>query len=530
MNKFLELMKKYWIVILGFCIIFASFLYFFTVAYNEGWIPPIVIVIIGLVAGISLCSLGFYFYKKELRVLSEILAGFGCSIMYATIAYSGITALWSNTAVFVSLIALTVFTTWVSFTFNLRILTSLGFAGGLFTPLIVRASSMSMYLLFFYVFIINAAILFFCLMKKWRELPIIGMILTFMLYISYYLYFVPQYLIEPLFYVSAIYLLYAVGLLLISRKDGTNFEGLNLYLSIINGIWFTFWAIFIFNSFSLSSSIPILIVGIMFIISAAAIYFSFPTSKAASMIYFFGGLMLIVISGGDIGSYFPIRGMDHVLRGSIWLGISFILYLTGLRLKNKVLLSLGIGSWFFVFIYWFIFAWNIEWVKWFGVKYVPFINPPALLWIGLSAIGFFISYSFSARYEEFKYRDFIVMKYSPVVLSLTNQIITFWDAYDIKIVTFGIILSIVWGIYALLLFVWGMLSKSKFFIFFADAVLVFVSLKIVFYDITGVTSIYKAISIFATGLIILVIGYLNYIWQTKINTKKEKIENASSGS
>ena len=71
----------------------------------------------------------------------------------------------------------------------------------------------------------------------------------------------------------------------------------------------------------------------------------------------------------------------------------------------------------------------------------------------------------------------------------------------------------VWGIYALLLFLWGMYAKSRFFIYFADTVLVIVAIKVVLFDASGSSSIYKAVSIFVTGLIICGIGYLNYRWQ-----------------
>ncbi len=556
MENFKSILKKYWIIGLAFLIIFASVLYFIKVAYEEGWIAPIIIIITGIVVGLSGFVAGFALYKKNFKIMAEIFAGFGCGVTYATIAYSGFSFIWNNYTVFLSLLSLTAFVTWVNYKFNLRVLTSIGFAAGLFTPFIVRASEFNILLLFVYVAVINVALIIFTVLKKWREVPVIGIVLTFLLYISYYLYIKPSTWLEPFAYVFIIYLIFSAGLLLLTKTDGKNFEGLNLYLSIINAIWFVFWSIYIFQAFSLNTSIPILIVGAVFIISAAVIYLSFPKSIVASLIFFFGGLFLVAVSGGNLGDMVVLKGMNHIIRAAIWLFVATTIFLTGYKIKNNPFMYTGAVGWIIIFIYWYIFAWDTSLVKWFGVDFIPFINPPGLLWLFLAATGFLVSVfcdrmddyyresnknddsfktdavNVAPQVEEFRKGKFKVISLVIAILShltigglLTIQIKAFWEIYNITFIDAGIAFSICWGIYAFILFVWGTYTKKRLFIYFSDVVIVIVAAKVLFFDIAGQANFYKVITTLITGLIVLLIGFLNYFWQNK-SVEKLKEGNA----
>ncbi|MCW8966091.1 MAG: hypothetical protein OQK82_05335, partial [Candidatus Pacearchaeota archaeon] len=51
MNKTTEILKKYWILVIGFLLVFAAILYFIRVGYDDGWIPPLAIVFLGFMSG-----------------------------------------------------------------------------------------------------------------------------------------------------------------------------------------------------------------------------------------------------------------------------------------------------------------------------------------------------------------------------------------------------------------------------------------------------------------------------------------------
>lgn len=540
MEDFKSALKKYWIIGLAVLIIFASFVYFVKIAFDEKWISAIMIIISGLVLGLSCIAIGYGLYKKQLLILSEIFAGFGCGVTYATIAYAGFGEIWDTYTVFVSLIALTSVISWINYSFNLRVLTIISFTAALFTPFVIRASEFNILILVAYVVIIDIAMLLFTVLKKWRELPVVSMLLTFMLYVSYYIYITHAAWIEPFGYIFVIFIIFMSGLIFLTKADGRDFDGLNLYLSFINAVWFVLWAVYIFKAYDLNTAIPSLIVGLFFLLASLIIHLSFPKSKVAVFVYFLSGLFLIAVSGSSLGKMIDIRGMSNVVRASVWLFVIFTIYLTGIKFNHKVFVNIGKFGWIFVFFYWYIFAWNNGLVKWFGVDFIPFINPAGLLWMVLCATGFYISVTYDKYAQKSideKQQAQVNIEVSdvnkppknhvfiPVIIALlshiavggllTIQIREFWRVYNISGLDVGIIYSISWAIYAFILFVYGMLNNKKFFIYFADIVIVIVALKVIFYDISGEGSLYKVLTTFITGGLILGVGLLNYKYQNK---------------
>lgn len=522
------MLKKYWIAFLGLFFLFLSFLYFLKLAFDEGWIPPTGIVAIGLVVGLSGLIGGYSLYTKQKKLFAEIIAGLGASIIYATLVYAGFSEeiLWSGNTVLIAMIATTVMVAWVGYQFEMRVLTTLSIAGGLLTPIVLKASPEQIFLLFFYVAILNIVSLFFSVVKNWRELRVLSFLLTLVIYSTYYIYFEPTGWVDPFSYVLTLFLVYAVGLILASWKDQNKFEGLNLYLGLLNAINFVFWAIFIFNRASLHYSLPILIVGFIFMGTASIIYKLSPDSLLPIIAYFFLGIVVTGIAGGDLAEVFTTPGLHYVVMFAVWLALATVVYAIGFKIKNTKILSLGMIGWVVIFFGWYKVAWQVEWVEWFSVKFIPFINPGALLWMILAMTGFAISKTIG-RYQDVLSSNllYIPVKLSdslPLVFSLlshlvmgglfTIQIMNLWNAYDLTFVKLQLMLSISWGLYAATLFLWGAYSKEVLFRWFGSAVLVIVAAKTTFFDLQGEANVYRALFLFILGVITLGIFAINYKW------------------
>jgi uncharacterized membrane protein len=538
-TKTINILKKYWILVLGFLLFFASLLYFIKVGYDAGWISPIVILILGLAAGLVFFIISFFLYRKDYKIIGEICAGFACGITYATIAYANFTSLWTDIVTFIIIIIITLIISIISFKFNLRILTALGFAAALFAPLIVRAPVIHINVLFVYVFLINTAILVFCIVKKWKELSFIGLIMTSLLYIGYYLVIKPVSWLEPFIYVSLIFLLYAAGILTIAKQEGDSFHIPLLLLYFANAICFGFWAIYIFNAFSLSASVPVAVIGVVLLLSALFIYLFFKKSMGAALSCLIIGIILLAVTGIFLSDLTTTGGMEHVIRGVVWLLLVMTVYGAGYKIKNITLITIGLISWFLVLLYWFINAWGIDEVRWFGLPYTPFINPPGLLWLGVIIVGFLMSI-FSNKVIEEKSGEKNKKHYSYIIrimtfLShiavgglLTLEIYYLWVYYTMPFDA-AIVYSVVWGLYTFILFLWGFLRKDKFFIYFADAVLIIVVLKIFIFDISGKSNIFVAVTILVTSLLIIATGFLNYKRQTILAFRAQKKEEEKEG-
>ena len=163
----MEAFKKNWITYLGILFVFLSFLYFLKLAIDQSWIPPVARVAIGLVLGVSGAFAGYCLYRKKPGFKAEAVAGFGLSLLYATFAYASFSEdlLWSPNTLFISLVAITVAISWVGALYKMRILIFMSVLGGLLTPLIIQAPESQVWLLFFYVFALNAMALYLSAMQ-----------------------------------------------------------------------------------------------------------------------------------------------------------------------------------------------------------------------------------------------------------------------------------------------------------------------------------------------------------------------------
>ncbi|HBE04362.1 MAG: hypothetical protein A2096_06075 [Spirochaetes bacterium GWF1_41_5] len=534
MENISNLFKKYWIIVLGGLIIFSSILYLFKYAYDNMYIDSVFIVTIGLFSGISFIIGGLVIYQRKNQILGEILAGIGLGGIYSTIIYTAVTSLWNNYTVFVSIIAITIITSAISYNFNLRVLTSCGFAGALFSPFIIRATSFNINFLVGYILIINIAMIAFTYFKKWKELPIIAIILTFLLYISYYLIIKTDNWYTPFSYILSFYIIYATGLLFLTKKEADRFDGLNLYLSYINALWFGFWAYYIMSQYDLNINYPLILISLVFILTSILLSLSYPSSKLAIYSYLITGIVLLAVCGDNLTSFLEIRNISYVFRATIWLTIISLGFVFCIKKnKHKYLPFLNI-AWLIIFIYWLVFAWDIENVRWFGTSFIPFINPPALVWIYFAVTGLVVS-KYYYKQEEIKKSQIISSKVTDekpifflheiITLSsliaigglLIKQISNLWEYYHITQIEVNIIYSIILGIYALVLFIWGICFSRKFYIFVADMILISVAIKVIFFDMSGDTSIYKVFSIFITGIVFIIIGYFNFKMQNIIS-------------
>lgn len=517
--------QRYWIAFLGIFFIFLSGLYFLKLAFDGGLIPPTGIVAIGLIAGLSGLIGGYSLHHRQKPQLAEVVAGIGTGMIYATLAYAGFSEQvnWTFTTVLMAMMATTGFVAWIGHRYHMRILTNLSLIAGLLTPFVLRAPVEQVTLLFWFVLTLNVAALVFSVIKPWRELRVFGFALTVGLYFSYYIFFEPNGWIEPFRYIFSIFIVYAVGLILASWQDKDQFAGLNLYLGLVNAINFVFWAYFIFNDANLNAAFPILLVGLVFIGTAALIQSIAHDAKLPILAYFFLGIILCGIGGSELSTMFTTTGVDHVVRFSVWLMLGILIYTVGLNQKVQVLAIFGTMIWVYIFGYWYKVAWDVEWVRWFGVDYIPFINPEALLWIGLALSGFFIARTIS-RFNQSPDDKTTVKLFEAVTLGysllshlvigglLTIQIENTWKAYQIHILQMDLVISTAWGIYAALLFVWGSYTRSRVFRWFGSVVLVIVAAKALLVDLSGQETMYKALFLMVLGFIMLGIFWINNRW------------------
>jgi len=530
-----EFIQKHWINGLGLGLIFTGILYFLKLAIDNEWLPVELRIALSVALGFTGLYSGYRMHQKGRGLLSQVLAGMGVSILYATIGYLSFTdgVNWSNGALLVSMVGLSLGVSAISVREEMRVLFGISLLGGLITPFFIHAIHDMDTALFIYLLALNVSALYASYAKGWVETKVISFVLSMGIYGVYYHLFEPEQWGRPFFYVTFFFVVYTVGLLLSSIKKDKGFDGLDLYLGVVNSVHFVFWSVFIFKSFSIPHAIPLLIVGAVFLGIALMIFFrSDKTANVGMGAYAFLGLLVMAIAGNDMGMLFTDGGMNHVITAGVWTLILSAVFLIGRRFRQAALVSASAVGFVVLLIYWYSVAWEVEWIEMFGIKYIPFLNAGAFIWMSLVALGFALSrYTREHGLLEKSPLDNVTISTMLALVShlligglLSIQILNLWEAYDLSFVSEQLSLSVCWFIYALILFLHGSSSGERLFHLLGGFVLVFSTCKVFLFDLSGESSFQTVFFLLALGGLTLLIA------KVKTKAKPAVIEQASNES
>ena len=519
-----ELIKKHWITSLGVLFLFLSFTYFLKIAFENGWFPTELRVLSGFATGITLLFVGYNYYRKGSINTCQILAGAGMSAIYATFSYVAFSddITWPYNITFIAVLALTAFTTYMSYRYNLRGLIFISIMGGLLSPIFMKAEPHHDMLLFAYVLILNIGALYVSITKRWTELRAMTFGITIIIYASYFIYFDPYSWGRPLFYAATLFVSYMGAIMYASYNEKDRFTGWNLYLSLINAMLFIFWSIYILGSFNISFTVPLLIVGVTFMLVAIFIYLISDKQVFPSIIYVCLGLILFAMSAANIQPM-SVYGLEYVLTTLLWLLVVIGTYAIARYSNTHQLTYLSYGAWFILIIYWFTVAWDVQWIKLFGIEYLPFINAGALTWMALAAFGFYVSKKEQDSNNTLSTTIALIANIMVAGL-FTIQIKNLWLAYDITFMDRALATSIAYIVYALLVFLWGSHTKAIAFRIMGSVVLLFTSVKVFFWDLSGEASISKMIFLMVIGLMTLSIAFINKKWLESAEKANAQLE------
>lgn len=514
-----DLLQKHWINALGLGLLFTAFLYFLKLAIQNGWLPLEVRIAGSFLIGISGLFAGYSYYQKGKQTLGEVLAGLGTAVLYATIGYlsfsDGIN--WSTNALLISMAAISATISAIAVKQNMRILFLISLTGGMLAPFVIRATEFLDVPLFIYLLLLNVAALYASIAKGWTEMKMISFGLSLGLYAVYYSLFDPIQWTKPFFYVSSIFVVYTVGLLLSSWKKGEGYNGIDLYLGLVNGINFVFWSTFIFDEFSMPHALPLMIVGLLFIGIASFIFFQTDRKPSVALgAYAILGIVVLGVAGSDFGLLYQAGGLNHAITASIWLLIIGMVYFAARAMKERSISYVAMVAHFVLIIFWYGVAWDVEWITFFGIRYIPFLNFGALIWIGLIFLGF----AFSRQLQRENDLSLpvsnataaqIMALVSHVLVGglLTIQIMNLWEAYDLPKTLQELTVSTCWFVYALVLFFWGNRTGQKLFRVIGSIVLFLSAAKVFLLDLEGDSSVEQIIFLLVLGSITLLIAKVN---------------------
>jgi hypothetical protein len=247
----------------------------------------------------------------------------------------------------------------------------------------------------------------------------------------------------------------------------------------------------------------------------AIIYYLTRRFDMASVSHLLGGLLLLLLTSTNLGS-----GMDTkpIVNVFVWGTIAGVLALIGQAKRWAIASISSLIIWFGAGCYWFFVTWDTPRGEWFGT-FIPFLNWGAMAWVLLAIIGFYYSAKgivseTTKQSEKLLSKLFALLAHFIVGGLLTVQIqniyIVYFDSAADQLLQ--LTLTISWGIYALLLFLWGAYRQQILFRWFGTVVLLIVACKALFMDLGGEEMLYKVLVLLILGGISFLITWINGKW------------------
>ena len=508
-----EYIEKYWIYLLAGLFLFTAILYFLKLAIEEGWITATTRTILGILVGVGTLSIGCWKYRLNKHPISESICGLGFAIVMGSLVYAGANSEvnWPPLILIITFFIITSFVFLFAQIHNARRLAILAVVGGFAAPLGIKIPEGLHFILFVYALVLNISALYLFISKSWKELSVLAYFCSFILYLVYYTYYDPfDNWSGPYTYLTVYFLLFFMALQIDSVRRN-EFQGLNLFLGLANIVHLMFWTLFIFSTLSVSYFLPMTISGLLFLFTSMFVYDRSNKDFLSSSVYYLVGMVFLAIAGDDLAQGFRDGGMHNVVNTSIWLILTILLFAISYRIKFITGTIIGSVALFFILIYWFTVAWDVDWVRWFGLEYIPFINPGALVWIAIASSGFLFSRLLTKYFSTSEDQSEKYLAVLPLLLALashvvvggllTIQIQNAWQVYSVDFLDVEVFLSISWMIYAMLIFVWGAYSNNNAFRWMGSFVIILVSIKVFVYDLSESSTI--SVIFFLIGLAIL---------------------------
>lgn len=170
----------------GILILVLGISFFVKYAIAKDWINEPARVGIGVLCGALVMGIA-HKLKKNYAAFSSVLVAGAISIFYFTIAIAFHEyQLFSQTVAFIIMTIITVFSVFVSVSYNRQELAVLSLIGGFAVPFMISTGAGNYVVLFTYIAILNTGMLAIAYFKKWKIVTILAFIFTSLLVVSWY--------------------------------------------------------------------------------------------------------------------------------------------------------------------------------------------------------------------------------------------------------------------------------------------------------------------------------------------------------
>lgn len=517
-----------WLLIIGIITTIIGIGFFLKFAFDRNWIGPAGRVGLAYFASFSFLGIGEYFNRRYYKTFGLYLIGGGVSSLYlSTYAAFQIYQLIGHYTALSLMSAVTIFTCFTSIRNDSKWLSILGLLGGFITPLILNTGMDNQIALMSYIAILNFGILAIALFKRWHEINLLGFISTWLIFFSWYeKYYDVTRFWETIIFLNLFFLIYAVVpfIYYFVRESSDSIKG--YYITFPNAfIAFGYSFALIKASISLQAvSVITLSYACLFFSMAKYLQRKYRKITEPSIILAGLGLLFLTIT-------IPMLFSGHWI--TIFWAVQAVIYLwIALRIKiiwlykgAVILLIITIGK-SLIHDYSSIFGLRLEGLYYIGGFNHLFIERWITSAVVLCSIPVCIKLikSNSSSFIDISRGNLEIPKISLglflILLFLLMNIEVGAFFYDYVNTARFASISVLWALFSIGLMIIGVLKNIEVLRKCSFGLFGLTILKVVFIDMSNVSTPFRIISFIVLGLMLIGSSYLYHRYRNRILTFK----------
>lgn len=231
-----------WFARVGIIVLLLGISFFLKYAFDNNWVPPAARVLIGVAVGGVLLALGEKARAKYFAY-SQLLSGGGLSVLYLSLyAAYDFYGLITQGAAFVAMSLITAAGIGLSIRLDARALAIMSVLGGVLTPYLVSSGHNNQVVLFTYLIVLDIGVLVASVFKHWRSIHYVSLAGTFLLFGGWYdRYYDVTQLKSTFFFLTVFFLIYSIALVIYNLLEKKKSGGPEQVMTLVLGaIYFSF--------------------------------------------------------------------------------------------------------------------------------------------------------------------------------------------------------------------------------------------------------------------------------------------------
>ncbi|AHM58059.1 membrane protein-like protein (plasmid) [Peptoclostridium acidaminophilum DSM 3953] len=505
---------------LGILAVVLAAVFFLKWSFDNNLIGELGRIAIGIIFGLGMLGAGEYFQRRQYAIYAQGFTGGGIAVLYFSIYAAYIFySLMQQPATFALMVLITIAASLLAVRYDSLAIGIIGIVGGFATPFLLGSGEDRTLFLFSYVLILDVGVLLIAYFKKWPAFNYLTFVFTYASYISAYDirhytlnegdFDVLSFAFLTIFFTIYLAVSFArnvrhkekliradVTLVLLNAAAyfGLSYELLEPYYGDLMGLW-------------------TVLIGLVYLLLGLYVYSKYAEAKALS-------LTLLAVAAGFVTLAVPIQLDEHWVTIA-WAVETVIVFYLNLKINPGRIPVAGYAVLFLMLVSLLDIPFVIT-----GDEALPLLNKAAVAYIfaivALSAVLRLYHDEIRSGKTIFGWGRFIlslqILLNILVIMLLTNEINAYFSYKAVEMADYqaqnamrnraGLVISMVWGLYAAVLVAVGFWKHIGNLRRFGLGFMGIVILKVFFVDLSSLTTANRIMSFFGLGVILLAVSWI----------------------